>query len=493
MGTPVTHHVSATTGHAKQQTTHQGASGHWRQEVVVVVDADEGPPHAEAPGAAPASRPAFPVPAARAAPLPPPQIAHLPAPPSHAELRAAIPTGAELQARQLAVQFMRTGRLPHHGQPLDRETATLQYLALRTVKVALRESNDNKHPRRDMLAHLLPLGTGKQGRRLPTSARKLARRLRVAHAEDPGELDDLLEPIFEGDTLPRGLLDLIADSDESDDGDALVEMLAEFCDLPGIPKNRRRLLELADEAEHDLLDQNRHRIFSSLNTEPAAARTAGPKSFQDAYCELVHDERGFCGTFKKIVELFGTENLRSTLKTLKKALGGDMDSLAMPSSHSPEYLAALHAVVSSLSNLSQIEVVLDTSSTFLQMMARRGTPVDEQILVKGLPELFVPGMPSALRFQSLCDALDLAPGEQRTILLNELAAIIRALPTGAFSQVGTDTEAPRSGEDRRVQLIDAAVLAQEEEHEHDPEYYTLSHQEQKLLARPAGAPAAPVH
>jgi hypothetical protein len=422
----------------------------------------------------------------RAAPPAPPQIAHLTAPPSRAEWRAAIPTGAELQARQLAVQFMRTGRLPHHGQPLDREAATLQYLALRTVKVALRESNDNKHPRRDVLAQLLPLGTGKQGRRLPTSARSLAKRLRRAHAQDPGELDDLLEPIFEGETLPRGLLDLIADSDESDDGEALVEMLAQACDLPGITPNRRRLLELADDAEHDLLGQNRHRIFSSLNAEPAAGKTADPKSFQDAYCELVHDERGFCGTFKKIVELFGSENLRSTLKTLKKALGGDMDSLSVPSSHhSREYLAALHAVVSSLSNLSQIEVVLDTSSTFLQMMARRGTPVDEQIFVKGLPELFVAGTPSSLRFQLLCDALDLAPGEQRTILLNELATVIRALPTGAFSQVDTDADALRSGEDQRVRLLDAVGLAQEGEQVHDPEHFTESYHERKLRDRQA--------
>jgi len=419
-----------------------------------------------------------------------PRIALLTPPPSAAGLHTSTPTGAELHARQIAVQFMRTGRLPRHGQALDRETATQHYLALRTIKVALRESDDNKHPRHNALAQLIPLASQKPGKRLPVTARSLSRRLRRAHARDPAELEDMLEPIFGREGLPEGLLDLIADSDDSDNGEELTELLADACDLPGLSTHRRRLLELADDAEHDLLDQNRHRIFASLNTQPQASETSDPTSFQDAYCELVHGDLGFCGTFRKIVELFGAENLRSTLKTLWAALGDDMRGLSVASSHhSREYLAALHSFVTAMSNLSQITVVLDHFTGFLDFMTRRGTPTNAAVLLKGWPDLFEPGTPSAFRFQNLCDALDLARGEQRAILLNELGSIFRTLPDSAFRDAAQESDLLR-----RAQLVDAAVSAQEGEQEFDdPLHYTLSPHEQKLQGQPVAAPGAAVH
>lgn len=496
----VTHNVAATPGlgkHAAHATVATGAHG---TEILTWDAGDDAPPPGDAahtpPFTSSGTRPAFPSPALRAkAPVAPatpqPRIAHLSPPPSLAELQSSVPTGAELQARQIAVHFMRTGRLPRHGQALDRETATQQYLALRTIKVALRESDDNKHPRHNALAQLLPLASQKPGKRLPVTARSLSRRLRRAHARDPAELEDMLEPIFGREGLPEGLLDLIADSDDSDDGEELAELLADASGLPDLSKHHRRLLELADDAEHDLLGQNRHRIFASLNTQPEADKTADPKSFQDAYCELVHGELGFCGTFKKIVELFGTANLRSTLKTLWAALGEDMRGLSVPSSHhSREYFAALHAFVTAMSNLSQITVVLDNFIGFLNLMTRRGTPANEAILIKELPVLLAAGAPSPFRFKQLCDALDLAHGEQRTILLNEVGGVLRMLPDGAFRDPDQDASLLHSSQTRQAQFIDAAVSAQEDEHVYDPEYYTLSLHEQKLLGHPVAAPNA---
>lgn len=477
--------------------------GAHRAEILTWDAGDDSPPPGDAATAPPftnGTRPAFPSIARPSSALHPqgaaapatlqPRIAVMSPPPSAAGLRVSVPTGAELHARQIAVQFMRTGRLPRHGQALDRETATQHYLALRTIKVSLRENDDNKHPRHNALAQLIPLASQKPGKRLPVTARSLSRRLRRAHARDPAELEDMLEPIFGREGLPEGLLDLIADSDDSDDGEELTELLADACDLPGLSTHRRRLLELADDAEHDLLDQNRHRIFASLNTQPQASETSDPASFQDAYCELVHGDLGFCGTFKKIVELFGAENLRSTLKTLWAALGDDMRGLSVASSHhSREYLAALHSFVTAMSNLSQITVVLDHFNAFLDFMNRRGTPTNAALLVKGWPDLFAPGAPSAFRFQQLCDALDLARGEQRTILLNDLGSIFRTLPDGAYRDAAQEADAVR-----RAQLVDAAVSAQEDEHQFDPEHYTLSHHEQKLQGQPVAAPgAAAVH
>ena len=131
-------------------------------------------------------------------------------------------------------------------------------------------------------------------------------------------------------------------------------------------------------------------------------------------------------------------------------------------------------------------------------MTQAGAPLDERLLTAGISTLFDPGTPTALRFQLLCESLDLGRGGPRIQLMNQLGTIVRQLPAGSFADpAGADT-APASHEAleaRRSLFIEAMVSAQETEQAFDPDFGDPHEQRQQtalaqLAARGPGASGA---